>query len=157
MNKLSLLHECQKCKSKCCKTGDLIGSPILSSREVVKFTKLEFYNLQKIETSDGIYWIIKNQKPSNKCAFLDDDFKCRIENKKPLDCLCYPIKAIWHKNNIEYILDDLCPSSKNLSPTFINEAKVVALKSIRRFSPVVYNHWLNNHVGWVNKKSKSTL
>ena len=152
MNKLSLLKFCIPCHSKCCKTGKLIGSPIISIEEQKDMLPQEKNHLQKIVSPTGkIYFIIKEQEKSNGCFFLNDNNTCKIQNKKPMDCLCYPIKAIHSDKEIEYIIDLDCPASPHLSNDFIKNAKTIALKSLKRFDKETYNHWLDNYVGWVKE------
>lgn len=154
MDQLSLIKFCCPCNSKCCKTGKLIGSPIISIEESKKLSEEEKTHLQKIiSPSDKKYFIIMEQKNSNRCFFLNQDNTCRIQKNKPLDCFCYPIKAIFLDKGINYIIDLDCPACFHLSKEFITIAKKIALKSIKRFDKETYNHWLDNNVGWVEEKT----
>jgi len=147
-SKLSLLRYCISCKAKCCKISKKIGSPILCEREAAKLKKINPNAIKKVKTKYGEYFILKEKK-NKECPFLFN-LKCKTEKIKPLDCLCYPIKAVWKKDEIKFITDKDCPAHKKLSKTFIKEAKKIALKSIKRFNKQTYNHWLKNNVGWVN-------
>lgn len=154
MNQLSLIKFCCPCSSKCCKTGKLIGSPIISIEESKKLSEKEKAHLQKILSPSGKeYYVIMESKKSNRCFFLNQDNTCRIQKNKPLDCLCYPIKAIFLDKGIDYIIDLDCPACFHLSKKFITTAKKIAFKSIKRFDKETYNHWLNNYVGWVKRKT----
>jgi Fe-S-cluster containining protein len=147
MENLSLLKYCIPCNAKCCKTGKLIGSPILDEEESKEIGK---ENVQEIITPKGKkYWILKERKENSNCRFLTKDNKCLIQNIKPLDCLCYPIKAVYNKNKIIFINDKDCLAHNKLNKEFIKEAKKIAIKSIKRFDKETYNHWLDNYVGWI--------
>jgi|FLOH01.1.fsa_nt_gi Fe-S-cluster containining protein len=154
MDKLSLLKFCMPCNSKCCKTGKLIGSPIISIEEAKKLNKEEKKRLEKvISPTNQEYYIIREQKNSNRCSFLSKDNTCTIQEKKPMDCLCYPIKAIYESANINFIIDTDCPAHQQLSEKFVIHSKKVALKSLKRFDKETYKHWLDNYVGWVENKT----
>ncbi len=147
MGDLSLLKYCIFCKSKCCKAGKFFGSPILDYKEAKKIGAY----VKEIKLKSGKnYFILKEGKRSQDCIFLKEG-KCKIEENKPLDCLCYPVKAIYSKDKIIYLLDTGCPASKYLDKKFIKDSKKVALKSIKRFDKETYNHWLKKNVGWVKK------
>jgi Fe-S-cluster containining protein len=149
MGDLSLIKYRIPCKSKCCKVGKFFGSPILDYKEA---KKIKDY-VKEIKLKSGkTYFILKEGKKGQDCIFLKDG-KCKIEKNKPLDCLCYPVKAIYSKDKIVYVLDKACPVSKGLDKNFIKDSKKVALKSIKRFDKETYNHWLKNNVGWVRKTS----
>ncbi len=153
MNELSLLKFCRPCNAKCCKTGKLIGSPIISIEESKKLSDEEKTHLRTvISPTKKEYFVIKKQTNSNKCFFLSEDNTCRIQNVKPMDCLCYPIKAIILNNKIDFIVDPDCPASPHLSKEFITKAKQIALESLKRFDKETYNHWLDNYVGWAKEK-----
>ncbi|MDD5254072.1 MAG: hypothetical protein PHG05_03120 [Candidatus Nanoarchaeia archaeon] len=150
-NKVSLIDYCIPCKARCCKTGKLIGSPILSNKEAGRIGK---NNLKKVKFPKGEYWVIKEQQSTNRCFFLNKQNKCKLQNLKPLDCLCYPIKAVYEKDLIRFITDSDCPASSFLNKEFIRESKKIAIKSIKRFDRETYQHWLDNYVGWVRKTIK---
>lgn len=154
-NKLSLLNFCVSCKSKCCKTGELIGTPIISIDEFEKIPKSQKKCLKKIiSPTNEAYYIVKDRQTSNRCFFLNIKNKCRIEKNKPLDCLCYPVKAVYSKNIIKYLIDHNCPASPHLSDNFIRVAKKIAFKSLKRFDKETYCHWLDNYIGWTKNKRK---
>lgn len=144
MDELSLREHCIPCESKCCKTGDSIASPILSEDEALNIKE----SLKKIVFSGGEYYLIEEQEGTNRCAFLTEKGECQIQDKKPLDCLCYPIKAVYDGKEIVYVVDINCPGAEHLTPKFIEKAKEVALESISRFSRETYEHWINNHEIW---------
>lgn len=151
-NSLSLIEYCIPCRSGCCKVGSLIGSPILSRDEMLKIREVSPVPIKEVSTPSGkTYYVLEEQQGSNRCFFLNENNGCDIQHIKPLDCLCYPIKAVWLDNKIGFIIDPDCPAAKHLSPEFIDEAKGIALKSIRRFDRETYEYWLNNHVGWVKE------
>lgn len=153
MDELSLLKFCIPCNVKCCKTGKLIGSPIISIEEFKKIPNQEKVYLQEVISPNGKkYFVIKGREKSNRCFFLNDDNTCRIQDKKPMDCLCYPIKTIFLNDKMNYIVDINCPACFHLSKDFIKKAKKIALKSIKRFDKKTYNQWLDNYVGWVKEK-----
>jgi Fe-S-cluster containining protein len=145
-------EHCFNCKAKCCKTGNLIGSPILSESEALEAKKISKDSVKNITLPIGkSYFILAEQEGTNRCPFLTRNNKCQIQNLKPLDCRCYPIKAIYNINNsIKFIIDRHCPATPHLSKKFTKEAKKIALESINRFDREIYNHWLKNNVGWVN-------
>lgn len=150
MRKLSLLEHCIPCKSSCCKVGRFFGSPILDRKETKGIEKY----VKEIRLKSGKnYFILKDRKKGHNCIFLFNN-KCKIEKRKPLDCLCYPIKAIYSRGKIIYILDNACPVSKSIDAAYIKEAKKIALKSIKRFDKATYKHWIKNNVGWVKKTSR---
>ncbi len=150
MKRLSLIEYCIPCKSKCCKVGKFFGSPILDLKEA---NKIKNY-VQEVKLKSGKkYFILKEGKKGNNCIFLINH-KCKIQNKKPLDCLCYPLKAVYSKNKVVYIIDKNCSTSKFIDKKFIKDAKKIALKSIKRFDKETYDHWLKNNVGWVKKTSR---
>ena len=150
MRNLSLLEYCIPCKSKCCKVGKFFGSPILDKKEI---KGIEKYVKEVRLKSRKNYFILKDGKRNN-CIFLINN-KCKIQKRKPLDCLCYPIKAVYSGKKMIYIMDKSCPASKFLDKRYLNDAKKIALKSIKRFDKETYNHWIKKNVGWVKKTSRS--
>ena len=130
--------------------GELIGSPILDVKETALIKEKEL--LKEITSLSGnSYFIIRDDEKTRKCSFLGEDNKCRIQKMKPLDCLCYPIKAVYDKGKIKFIIDAECPAAKHLDKEFIKHAKRAALKSIKRFDRETYEHWLEKYIGWVGK------
>lgn len=147
---LSLLGYCIECGSRCCKVGKSIGSPILSAEEAERIRNVAEGCLKEVRTSNGIYFVIKGKEGTNECHFLTNENKCSIQNHKPMDCLCYPVKAVYlAEGSIKFIIDRDCPASAKIGHEFIEKAKSVAMKSIRRFEKDTYNHWLKNNVGWI--------
>jgi len=153
---LSLLKFCISCNASCCKIkGEFIGTPILSEDEVCQMQKITTENFDKIESPSGqSYWIIKEQKGTSRCFFLTKDNKCVVQRVKPLDCLCYPLKALHQDDSIVFVIDPTCPATEKLSDGFIQEAKKIAVKSILRFDQITYQHWLDNHIGWIKKAKR---
>ena len=101
------------------------------------------------------YYIIKKQEGTNNCAFLTYGNKCKLQDTKPLDCQSYPVKIrLNYLNRIEFVIDLNCPAAENLTPKFIKKAQETALKLLMQFSNQTYQHWLDNHVGWVKKAVK---
>ncbi|MCL5010619.1 MAG: hypothetical protein M1127_00160 [Patescibacteria group bacterium] len=151
--KLSLLKECQICKNNCCIAGDLCGTPILSAEEAEEIKRSSLKDgsvLSAIISSSGQrYFIIQEEKGRKRCSFLSLDNKCLIQDIKPLDCLCYPVKAVYKQGKIKFIIDGTCPAAQNLSENFIKNAKKIALESIRRFDPNTYTEFLKNYSIWV--------
>jgi len=148
MNQLSLLDYCIKCEARCCKTGEYIGSPILSEDEAKSIKS----NLEEVVSPTGQkYWIITEKDRTNECSFLTEEKRCGIQNIKPLDCLCYPIKAVYEQGLVKFVVDSDCLGSEKLGDQFIENAKEIAIQSIMRFDPKTYQHWLDNNIGWVKK------
>jgi len=109
--------------------------------------------LERHEVFGEVYYTIRDC--CNQCYFIVSDGRCLIQNIKPLDDLCYPIKAIYDEvGGIIFVVDTFCPAHDKLTPEFIAEAKNVALKSIQRFSRATYEHWLQRHIGWITKTAK---
>jgi len=153
---LSLLKYCIPCKARCCIIGRFIGSPILSQEEAAKIKAVSRGHLKKVlSPTKFFYYILVERKNTNRCFFLTKENKCRIQKMKPLDCLCYPIKAVYKNNgSIKFITDEKCPAIEHLGNEFVKKAKVVALRSIKRFDKETYLHWLDNNVGWIKKTKK---
>lgn len=149
---LSLLDYCIPCKATCCRISDLIGSPILSEDEASKIEKIAKGSTKKIKSPTGQGYYVLRETKDNKCPLLTKENKCKAQKEKPLDCLCYPIKAVYRENFIDFILDSNCPASEHLTEEFIQSAKILALDSINRFDKQTYNHWLENNVGWIKKE-----
>ncbi|MFH1307466.1 MAG: hypothetical protein ABIH72_01285 [archaeon] len=147
--KLSLYKFCALCNSKCCKDVGGIGSPILTKEERDEYEKVREESTKKIKCSGGEYFLLKTKNGTNQCIFLSDNGKCEIQEIKPMDCACYPIKAIYKNNEIIFILDSDCLASAHLSEEFIEKAKKVALESVKRFDKKIFQHWLDNYIGWV--------
>jgi len=148
---LSLREYCIPCKSKCCQTGDSIASPILDHEEVrAIYDKTQQDVFREVTTPSGVYYLIREQEGTNRCAFLTPENKCRIQDTKPLDCLCYPIKAAYdYYGGICFVIDEDCSAAKHLTSEFIKKAKEIALKSLLRFNKGVYQHWIDNQELWV--------
>jgi len=149
-----------------------------------------FLQIKSVRAPNGHrYYIIRDV--DGKCAFLDADGKCIIEEIKPLDCRCYPLKAVykykrqitvfldmspeqakkeaqpllfqdldWNSlsqapqeillsDRLKIVVDSQCPAIKDLSPEFFREAIRVSVMSITRFDRITYQHWLDNHIGWL--------
>jgi len=150
MEKLSLLKYCQKCGATCCKASSTIGAPIISEEEATQIRKLFGGKVLKlIKSPSGEVYYLPNDT-DNVCTFLKNN-QCILHEHgcKPLDCQCYPIKAIYKEDKIIYITDTDCPAFPRLTEDFIELAKIVALKSIKRFKPETYKHWLESYIGWV--------
>jgi len=156
MDSLSLLKYCVPCNSTCCKIDEFIGSPILSEGEFLAIKRLSYKlagDIEEIKTPKGNkYYIIKHIH--NRCAFLGEDNRCKVQSAKPLDCLCYPIKAIYKNdiisnNDIMFIIDPECPASKYLTKDFIEDAKIIAIKSIKSHKKEAYDHWISTFMGWI--------
>jgi len=149
MCNLSLFSHCEKCGAICCKASSTIGAPILSEEEA-RALEAQFGNdsVESVRAPNGeIYYITADLR--GYCAFLQGN-QCLAQQNKPMDCLCYPVKAVYGRGKVVFVIDDNCPAVPCLTDDFIGLAKEVALSSIKRFSPVVFNHWLENFVGWVN-------
>ena len=158
MESLSLFEHCQKCASSCCKASSTIGAPILSKTEaeiIIGLWGEEVLN-SIISPVGETYWLPKDQPDTNVCIFLKDN-KCQIQTYKPMDCLCYPIKAIYEGPEIIFVADGECSAFASLTDDFISKAKKIALISIQRFQPETYLHWLENYIGWVNRSTKIIL
>jgi len=155
VGELSLLEYCLKCKAKCCKASDKIGSPILCETEAKEAKKINACAVKEIISKNGKkYYIILGKDKDSKCFFLNEKNKCDLQANKPLDCLCYPMKAVYKKDKIEFIFDSDCPASIYLNEKFIKDAKKIAIKSISRFDKNTYDEWLEKNVGWVKKVTK---
>lgn len=146
---LSLFDFCIPCGAKCCKSENSAGSPILSESEVKKieaFCKKKFGKkssaFKKVVAGKDDYYIFAKFN-ENACPFLNSGCSCRIQEVKPLDCAAYPLKAIYSKENkVKFIIDPSCPAVNDLSKEFLEESKIIAIESLKRFSPGVYLHWL---------------
>lgn len=145
---LSLLSHCQECDAVCCKASSTIGAPILSGEEAQALKdKFGDGSVKSILAPNGeTCYIVTDMQ--GYCAFLQGD-QCVAQEYKPMDCLCYPLKAIYRGEGIVFVIDNACPAVPYLADDFIEQAKEVALSSIKRFSPAVFNYWLGNFVGWV--------
>jgi len=152
-DKLSLLNHCLLCKAKCCRISNLIGSPIISDNEAKNINKIKKDCLIKHVYNKEKYFTIKEKGNSKECIFLNQENKCLLQKFKPLDCLCYPIKAVYDKQGkIKFIIDSNCPASKSLDERFVKMAELIALESIRRFDKEAYNDWIDKFVGWARAK-----
>lgn len=152
-NQLSLLKYCKECGAKCCITKEFFGTPILSEEEVSriqKFTDKGCFT-KVISPVDETYYIIQEQEGTKRCAFLTEENLCFIQAVKPLDCLCYPVKAIWKADLIMFVIDEQCPAASHRTVEFTLKAVKMACKSLRRFDAETYEHWLVNHIGWLEK------
>jgi Fe-S-cluster containining protein len=155
METLSLLEHCQKCNSKCCKASVGIGMPILSEKEASLMIFLWSKEMiQEVMGPSGEkYWVPRVHPSTNTCIFLKGD-KCQAQTYKPMDCQCYPVKAIHQGEKIVYVIDQDCPAVADLSPEFFEQTKKIAAHSLARFRPETYAHWLKNYIGWVKKSGK---
>jgi len=155
VDSLSLFAHCQKCSSNCCKASATIGAPILSETEAKIIIGLwgDKAVIPITSPAGETYWLPKDQENTNVCIFLKDN-KCLIQTYKPMDCLCYPIKAIYQGSEIILVADNDCAALASLNEDFIRQAKRIALLSIQRFQPETYQHWLDNYIGWVKKSAK---
>jgi Fe-S-cluster containining protein len=152
---LSLFAHCQKCASNCCKASSTIGAPILSKNEadiISAFWGKGVLN-SILSPENEMYWLPKDQPQTNVCIFLKDN-KCQIQTYKPMDCLCYPIKAIYQGSKIIFVADRDCAALPGLTDDFIIKAKKIALISIQRFHRETYQHWLDHFIGWVRNSAK---
>jgi len=158
---LSLKEYCDPCGAYCCSHGTTIGSPIISEDEkkriIRHYERKHPYvakGFQKITLTKEHYYVIL-EKPDKTCYFIKES-NCLIQAAKPLDCLIYPIKAVY-ESEISHIIDISCPASKFLTHEFIETAKKLALESVKRFDRATYAHWLENFVGWVKKPTAKKL
>jgi len=150
VDKLSLLEHCQKCDTKCCE-----ASTILSEKEanLMIFLWGKEFLIQHTGPSGEKYWIPNDHPGTSTCIFLKDG-KCQAQSYKPLNCRCYPLKAILQGEKIVFVVDETCPAAAYLSPQFLEQAKKAAKFSLSRFRPETFKHWLANHIGWVAKSAK---
>lgn len=156
---LSLWAHCQKCGGKCCIGGGSIGSPILSEDEMSRIRVFTTWGelQQVVSPSFCSYYIARDTRGEKRCPFLTKTNVCHIQVVKPLDCQCYPIKAVYRgsSDETEFVIDVRCPASWDVRTdlAFIEAAKIVAEQSIRRFDAITYDHWLRNSIGWVGQSS----
>jgi len=154
-SKLSLHKFCVPCNSKCCKDVGGIGSPILTKKERDEYEKIKKSSTKELGSPTGKeYYLLEIKPGTNHCIFLSDKGKCEIQNIKPMDCACYPIKAVYKGDEIIFILDSDCPASGHLTEEFVSHAKIVASDSIKRFDKETFQHWLDNYIGWVTSTGK---
>jgi Fe-S-cluster containining protein len=147
---LSLIKRCVPCRAKCCKAGDRIGSPILDYEERTRAEEIMRGSTREVALPSGQkYYLINEAEGSRLCSLLREDNTCLIQKIKPLDCLCYPIKAVYGDDHaVRLVIDADCPAAQHINDLFVSVAKDAAMKSIRRFDEATYNHWLDNYVGW---------
>ncbi len=151
-SQLSLLQDCIPCESTCCKHSDSIGSPILDRKEVSNISEIKKGGIMRVSIKGEVpYHVILEGEDREGCHFLSEEGTCQIQEAKPLDCLSYPIKAVYNGDSIDFLIDADCPASRLLTPEFIEEAKRISIGSLGRFSKKIYNHWLENSVGWIKK------
>jgi Fe-S-cluster containining protein len=147
---LSLLSYCMNCHAKCCQSGVAIGFPILSEDEVHRIN--EPAGVREIHAAPGKSYFVTREKNGGQCYFLADG-ACAIQSVKPLDCACYPVKAVPGDNHVRFVVDGECEATRHINGEFFDRAKIVALQSMSRFDRVVYEHWLANHIGWVRRSA----
>lgn len=152
---LSLKRYCEPCGSTCCRHGEAYGAPIISEQEkesIGRFYEEEYGKdadlFERIVIGTEYYYIVK--EINGRCYSLDEQSNdCIIQETKPLDCLIYPLKAIYQGNEKVLVIDTQCPASLHLSPEFIEAASSLAMKSIGMFSQEAYQHWMRNNISWV--------
>jgi Fe-S-cluster containining protein len=145
---VTLIKFCKDCGGKCCQGSTTIGVPILSKTEAEELGK-KGASVKREVTPTGEYYVAEWVE-KKRCPVLTKDNRCGIqEGMKPMDCLCYPIKAVPNGDSFKFLVDPDCPATKHLSPEFIENAKKIAIKSIERFDAETYQHWLDNYIGWI--------
>jgi Fe-S-cluster containining protein len=145
----SLIKWCIQCGSKCCIMGKRIGLPILSKEEAEKYRQIGVEIKEEISPSGGKYWVFVEKEDDKRCVFLADNGKCKVQKMKPLDCACYPVKAIHEGNGFKFFIDIDCPAVKHLDRAFIERLKQKALESASRFDKTTHDHWIERYIGWV--------
>lgn len=150
-NKFSLRASCLNCRVNCCQKGHW-QSPILDRLEVDGIVSLfgeEVRNgFKEVLLKTNKKYFIIDSKSNGDCFFYNRGL-CLIQEKKPIDCACYPIKAINSNSGFIFVLDSSCPASKVLTSEFIKNAKNLALESVKRFDKDTYDHWLKHTLHWV--------
>lgn len=120
---------CLKCK-QCCifmDEKDAALAPYLSEHEYDKFPKKSilskknsFYQIKVIKS--------KKRKGCYVCYFLDEStHKCKIYNKRPFDCLSWPL-VISYDEKRKHIY--LCVVNKNWCPAIKSGIKIKKSKKI---------------------------
>lgn len=112
-NKLSLLEHCRECRAKCCRGGKF-GSPIISEEEekaICQFLadKVISSTIRRvISPTNWAYYVVEELTEERQCVFLDmESNECLIQSVKPLDCLCYPLKAIYKPKRALIVVQDV--------------------------------------------------
>ncbi|MBM3303709.1 MAG: hypothetical protein FJY76_01320 [Candidatus Aenigmarchaeota archaeon] len=142
------------CEARCCKTSKLIGSPILSENEVKAIGKSYSHVFKKVILPSGkSYYVIKH-RGGGRCFFLSSKGRCIIQDRKPLDCLCYPLKYVYSGRGMQLVIDEGCPAAAKLDNKFVEDAKTTAMKLIKNFDKSTYIHWLNNYAYWCKKPKR---
>ena len=107
---------CENCPAHCC-GRQKIPPPYLLPQEVKEFGD----NVEFIQGQGRL------KKQSNgTCVYLDENQRCTIYSKRPLECKLYP--WIYHRENgvLTLKLHEGCPRRKNADPPEIPDI----LKSI---------------------------
>ena len=152
---LSLKKYCDPCGATCCRHGEAYGAPIISEPEKESISRFyrEKYGkdadlFERIVIGTEHYYIVK--EIDGRCYSLDEQFNdCTIQQAKPLDCLIYPLKAIYQGNEKVLVIDTQCPASPHLTSEWIERASILAMISIGMFSQKAFQHWMDHNISWV--------
>lgn len=104
---------CTKCGGVCCKGGSEYIIPISSKEKKFLKKKLPDLEIKKASYGEGIMDYFK--VPKSGCPFLNG--LCVLGDKKPINCIMYPLVFIYEKGKITYYFDDMknqCPYIKEL-------------------------------------------
>lgn len=126
---------CNGCGSCCRGMGKSI---VLDPLDVFRLTKglectFEALMNDKIELNvvDGI--ILPNLKmrgPSDSCAFLDDENRCRVHAYRPGICRLFPLGRYYEENSFKYFLQIY--ECKNLHPSKVKIKKWLDEPELKR-------------------------
>jgi Fe-S-cluster containining protein len=108
--------QCEKCSGLCCKK-----SPILMLKE--EYDRLKPYLKDPIQTFQGLIFILPNP-----CPLLDKNNKCRVYDKRPLICQCYPYNII-DGMNFGYTTE--CPQHNRLTDHDKEKGWLLCLKMVK--------------------------
>ena len=119
---------CLKCSGCCVFSEDeKVLSPYFSKKEA------SFIDKNKLEKRDSlrqakVFKVRKGAEDFYKCAFFElSSHKCKIYNKRPIDCVIWPFVVGWDKKGkdvyIWIVNKDICPLA--LSINTIKRKKVI--------------------------------
>jgi Fe-S-cluster containining protein len=99
-------NNCINCPTQCCGKIGPVKAPVLIPKELMRFDIDAFVKDSKIK---GLFRL---KRKNGKCVFLKNH-KCKIYDRRPIECKLYPWLLNWNGKKLTLQLHPNCPDKHN--------------------------------------------